>query len=48
MEQRDGQLAELDSEIAQLKKCMEQLQHEITEKGQEILSVRREANTQIR
>lgn len=48
IEQRQYQINELDEEISHVRGNVEELQHELQAKGQEILSVRREANSQIR
>ncbi|KAJ7390367.1 hypothetical protein OS493_025618 [Desmophyllum pertusum] len=48
IEQRQYQIKELDEEIGQAKNNVGELQRELQAKGQEILSVRREANSQIR
>ena len=48
IEQREYQINELDEEISHVRGNVEELQHELQAKGQEILSIRREANSQIR
>ena len=48
IEQRQCQINELDEEISQVKDNAVQLQRELQAKGQEILTIRREANAQIR
>lgn len=48
IEERECHLKELDEEMGEMKSNVEQLQHELQAKGQEILSVRREANSQMR
>lgn len=48
IEQRQCQINELDEEISQVKDNAGQLQRELQAKGQEILTIRREANAQIR
>ncbi|XP_027039742.1 protein FAM184A-like [Pocillopora damicornis] len=48
IEERECHLKELDEEIGEMKSNVEQLQRELQAKGQEILSVRREANSQMR
>lgn len=48
IEERECHLKELDEEIREVKSNVEELQHELQAKGQEILSVRREANSQMR
>ena len=48
IEQRQCQINELDEEISQIKDNAGQLHRELQTKGQEILTIRREANAQIR
>lgn len=48
IEDRECHLKELDEEIGEVKSIVEQLQRELQAKGQEILSVRRETNSQMR
>lgn len=48
IEQRQCQINELDEEISQVKDNAGQLHRELQAKGQEILTIRREANAQIR
>lgn len=48
IEQRQCQINELDEEISNVRSNVEELQRELQVKGQEILNVRREANSQIR
>ncbi|XP_068709021.1 protein FAM184A-like [Montipora foliosa] len=48
IERRQSHINELDEEISQVRNSVEQLQRELQAKGQEILTIRREANSQIR
>lgn len=48
VEMRDTQLKELDDELSQLRLNVSKLEDELQAKGQEILSIRRETNSQIR
>ena len=48
IEERQCQINELDGEIGNVRNNVEELQRELQAKGQEILTIRREANSQIR
>jgi uncharacterized coiled-coil DUF342 family protein len=48
LELRDSQIKEMDGETSELRNNVDKLQNELQSKGQEILTIRREANSQIR